>query len=104
MKELARLTEEAAAENQALADSLSEELKDAGQLGNLSDAQLRELSKLLKNCKACEREKLLRMIDAKLIDADQIMLCDKAGDGDPEAPDRRALRRRGRGSGSGARV
>jgi hypothetical protein len=85
MKELARLTEEAAAENQALAESLSEELKDAGQLGNLSDAQLRELSKLLKNCKACQRDKLLKMIDAQLIDADQLMLCDKAGECDPEA-------------------
>ena len=96
MKELARLTEEAAAENQALAESLSEELKDAGQLGNLSDAQLRELSKLLKNCKACQRDKLMKMIDAKLIDADQTHLVRQGGRGRSGGAHCRALRGRRR--------
>lgn len=85
MKELARLAEQAAAENQALAEGLSEELKNAGQLGNLSDDQLRKLSKLLKNCKQCQRDKLMKLIDAQLIDAGQLILCDRAGEDDPEA-------------------
>lgn len=78
MKELAQMTEQAAAESQALADSLSSDLQDACRRGEFSAEQLRDLAKALGNCKACQRGKILKMIDAKLIDADQLILCDKA--------------------------
>jgi hypothetical protein len=85
MKELAQLAQQAAAESKLLSDSLSEELKDALRLGNLTDAQLRELCKALKACKACQRGKLVKLIKAKLVDAGELCLCDKAGQCDEAA-------------------
>jgi hypothetical protein len=76
MKELAKISQEAAAENQSLADNLSDELKEALKQSLLTDEQLRELCKSLKECKLCERAKLAKLINAKLIDAAELIECE----------------------------
>ena len=85
MKELARMAEQAAAESQSLADGLSDELREALQQGALTDEQLRRLCKSLKQCKECQRAKIAKLIEAKLVDAAEIECCDKAGEGDEAA-------------------
>jgi hypothetical protein len=85
MKELAQLAEQAAAESKSLSDSLSDELRDALQRGNLTDKQLEELSKALKECKGCQRAKLEKLVEARLVDAAELALCDRAGNGDQAA-------------------
>jgi hypothetical protein len=85
MKELAHMAAQAAAENKALADSLPDELKDACQQNGLTDAQLQALGKALKACKASERAKMVKLVRAKLVDADQLICCDKAGECDEAA-------------------
>ncbi len=88
MKELAHMAEQAAADNKDLEAALSEELKEACQKGLLSDAQLRDLCKALKECKECERARLVKLIDAKLIDAaelGELVECENAGEGDEAA-------------------
>lgn len=85
MKELAHLAEEAAAESKALSDSLSDELKEACRQGALSDQQLQELCKALGQCKACNRARLVRLIEARLIDGRQLVLLDEAGQCDEDA-------------------
>jgi hypothetical protein len=85
MKELAHMAEQAAADSKDLEAALSEELKEACQQGALSDAQLRDLCKALKECKECERARLAKLIDAKLIDAaelGELVECENAGEGD----------------------
>ena len=84
MKELARMAEQAAAENELLADGLSDDFQESCQEGCLSDEQLRELAEALKNCKACERAKIVKLINARLIDAGALKRCDRAGECDPE--------------------
>jgi len=83
MKDLAEMAKQAAAEHQALAESLSDALGDAlnnAADGNgLTDEQLRKLAECLGQCKACQRGKIARLTDAKLIDAAKLRLCDKAG-------------------------
>ena len=85
MKELAHLAQEAAAESQSLAESLPEELRKALEKGELTDEQLRELCKTLKECKACQRAKLVKLIEARLVDAAELDLCEKAGECDEAA-------------------
>jgi hypothetical protein len=82
MKELANLAQQAAEENESLAGALSDELREALEQNRLTQQQLEELAKALKECKACERGKLVKLIDAKLVDADRLILCDKAGECD----------------------
>jgi hypothetical protein len=85
MKELARMAERAAAENNLLAENLSTELREACENSHFSNEQLRELDEALKHCKACDRAKIEKMIRAKLIDVAQLRCCDKAGECDEAA-------------------
>jgi hypothetical protein len=85
MKQLAHLADEAAAEDAALADGLSDELRKALRQAALTDEQLQELSKALKGCKACQRAKLLKLVKARLVDVDKLIYCDKAGECDEAA-------------------
>ena len=85
MKELGQMTEEAAAENKSLADALSDELQKASQSGDFTAEQLKELSKSLEKCKAGERGKIEKMVQAKLVDAEMLAECDKAAAGDEAA-------------------
>jgi hypothetical protein len=85
MKELARMAKQAAAENQSLADELSDDLAAALQKGGLTDEQLQKLCKALKGCKAGERAKLMKLVEARLVDAEKLELCDKAGECDEAA-------------------
>ena len=99
MKELAHMAEQAAADNKDLEAALSEELKEACQKGLLSDAQLRDLCKAPKECKECERARLVKLIDAKLIDAaelGELVECENAGEGDEAAADRCPVPMQGR--------
>ena len=93
MKELGQMTEEAAAENKSLADALSDELQKASQSGDFTAEQLKELSKSLEKCKAGERGKIEKMVQAKLVDAEMLAECDKAAAGDEAV----AVGRLGRG-------
>jgi hypothetical protein len=74
MKELAKLADQAAAENKELDESLSEELQEALDQGDLSDKQLEELREALKDFEADEKEMLERLVDAELIDASELEL------------------------------
>ena len=47
---------------------MEEELKEACKDGKLTSKQLDELSKALRHCKACERAKIAKMVDTRLID------------------------------------
>ncbi len=82
MKELAQIAQEAAAENEQLAEALSKELQEALRQGNLTEAQLQQLREAMKDCKACQRAKLMKLVDAKLIEGDELRICDKAGECD----------------------
>ena len=85
MKDLAHIAEQAAAESQSLADNLSDELQKALQKGEFTDEQLRQLREALGECKACQRARLVKLIEAKLVDAGELELCDKAGECDEAA-------------------
>lgn len=85
MKELAHMAQEAAEEDESLDESLSEELQEALREGSLSDDQLRELCKDLKQCKASQRAKLAKLVEARLVDAAELRMCDKAGQCDEAA-------------------
>jgi hypothetical protein len=78
MKELARLAQQAAAENKLLADGLSDELKAACGEGELTEAQLAELVRALKECKDCQRGKIAKLVKARLVDAAELKRCDNA--------------------------
>jgi hypothetical protein len=84
MKELSRMTDQAAGDSESLREDLGKQLKEACKSGKLTAKQLEQLSKALKHCKACEREKLAKMADARLIDPADLIACDKACQGDPE--------------------
>jgi hypothetical protein len=69
MKELARLTDQAAAECKSLADGLDKDLAAACREGHLTADELKGLAQALAKCKACERMRLEKMIRARLVDA-----------------------------------
>ena len=85
MKELAHLAEQSAAESESLADSFSEELAEACRQGDLTDQQLAELCEALGQCKACQRARLVKLIEARLIDGTKLLLCEEAGECDEAA-------------------
>ncbi len=85
MKALGQMVDQAAAESRSLAEGLSEELLAACRQGNLSEAQLRELSEALRHCQACERGKLARLVEARLVDVAELGRCDQAGQSDQAA-------------------
>ena len=82
MKALAKMAEQSAEENQQLEKSLSEALKEACRKGELSESQLEELSKALSECKECEEAKIVRLVEAQLVDADELERCKAAGECD----------------------
>ncbi|MBN1395841.1 MAG: hypothetical protein JW959_12535 [Pirellulales bacterium] len=84
MKQLARMSQEAAAESESLAEDLSEELQEALEKGVLTDEQLRELSEALEGCKNCQLGRMARLVRARLVDAEALQLCEKMGECDPE--------------------
>jgi hypothetical protein len=84
MQALAKMAEQSAEENQQLQVCLSEELKEAFRKGELSQSQLEELSKALSECKECELAKIARLVEARLVDADELDRCKAAGDCDAE--------------------
>ncbi|MFO7907566.1 MAG: hypothetical protein R6U98_33265 [Pirellulaceae bacterium] len=85
MKELAQMATNAASEDEMLARELSDELREACESGSLTAEQLEALRESLEECKAGQRAKLERLVDARLVDADKLALCDKRGERDPEA-------------------
>ena len=85
MKELAQMAAKAAADSKELETALSDELKEACRQGRLSESQLGDLCKALKQCKECERARLMKLIDVRLIDAAELAECDRAGEGDEAA-------------------
>jgi hypothetical protein len=73
MKELAEMTNKAAAECQSLADALDTELTTDCRESDLSSAQLEKLSEALRNCKSCERGRIERLVKARLIEVDDLI-------------------------------
>jgi hypothetical protein len=84
MKALAKMSEQSADENKALDKSLSGKLKDACSKGELSDEQLKELSKDLAEAKDGEEAKVAALVDAELIDADALERCKAGEEMDPD--------------------
>jgi hypothetical protein len=85
MKELGRFAEEAAAEDRALSDALSEELKEACKRGDLTGEQLRELSEALAKSKECQQGKVAKLVKARLVDPAASDRIERAGECDGEA-------------------
>lgn len=85
MKELADIAARAAAENELLAAELSAELAEALRDGSLTDEQIQALSKAIKDCKACEKAKLMKLVQARLVDVKELRRCEKAGECDKDA-------------------
>ena len=82
MQALAKMAEQSAEENQRLQEGLSEALKEACRKGELSESQLEELSKALSECMECEQAKIARLVEARLVDADELDRCKAAGECD----------------------
>ena len=61
---------------------MEEQLKQACKDGKLTADQLERLSKALQRCKQCERAKVAKMADKRLIDPADLRECDKACGGD----------------------
>jgi len=68
MKDLANLAEQAAAQSESLAQGLDQGLLDACRNGNLTPEQLKRLSEALAKCKDCQRIKIEKLIQARLVD------------------------------------
>jgi hypothetical protein len=85
MKDLADLAAKAAAENALMAGELSPELAEALRNGNLTKEQLQALAQALKDCKAGEKAKLMKLVQARLVDAKELRRCEKAGECDKAA-------------------
>jgi bacterioferritin-associated ferredoxin len=81
MKELARLTDQAAAENKSLADRLDKKLAEACREGHLTSDDLKKLAGALAKCKQCERMKLEKMVQGRLADAAELARMAKALEG-----------------------
>ena len=85
MKELAEMAEQAAAESQQLAESLSDELKNACEEGMLTEEQLQALAEAMGQCKGCQQARLAKLADARLIDPANLIPCQEGGEFDPDA-------------------
>jgi hypothetical protein len=72
LKELGRMTDRAASESKALADSLDQDLLESCRQGELTPEQLDQLVKALGNCKECERAKIEKLVKARLVDAAEL--------------------------------
>jgi hypothetical protein len=72
LKELGRMTDRAASESKALADSLDQDLLEGCRQGELTPEQLDQLAKALGNCKECERAKIAKLVKARLVDAAEL--------------------------------
>jgi hypothetical protein len=86
MEQLKSLTRQAAAENDALKDSLEldRELSDSLDSGSLSKEQMDKLKDLLKDAKSSLSKKLGKMVKADLIDLDDLKKCEGACEGNCE--------------------
>ncbi|MEN6458262.1 MAG: hypothetical protein ABFC63_04980 [Thermoguttaceae bacterium] len=83
MKDLTEAAEKLAAENKALADELDSAIGDCND--NLSTEQLQQIGEVMKDCKACSRCKLAKLVQGRLVDGDQLLLFDEAAQGDQGA-------------------
>lgn len=81
MKELGTMAQEAAADSEALSEELTESLGDNG----LSAEQLNALGKAMKGIQAADRAKLAKLVEARLIDANELERCDEACQCDGDA-------------------
>jgi len=72
MKDLAHLADQAAAESKALAEGLGQDLLNDCRQGNLTAEQLKELAEALAKCKECERLRIEKLVQARLVDAAEL--------------------------------
>lgn len=79
ISELAQTLRETMRENQTLCEALSPDIAEATREGKFSPGQLGELAEVLKKCKACDREMLQKLCDARLIDPETLRLCERLG-------------------------
>ncbi len=73
MKELAEMTNQAAAECQSLADALDSDLTTDCRESDLSPEQLEKLAEALRNCKGCERDRIERLVKARIIKVEDLI-------------------------------
>jgi uncharacterized protein YoxC len=85
VRELASLSRKAANEEELLENGLDKDTLEALQEGKLSEEALQKLAESLKNCKEAKLGKMGRLVKAKLLDAEALEKCDKAGECDGEA-------------------
>jgi hypothetical protein len=72
LKELAQMTEQAAAESKSLAESLDRDLLEKCRQGNLTEEQLKQLAESLAKCKECERATVEKLVKARLVDVAEL--------------------------------
>lgn len=80
MRELNSMVGKLSEESEFLKGQLSEELLEALNSGKLSREQLERLLKAIKDGKVKNFESLGRLVDAKLVDAKYLSLCEKLGE------------------------
>jgi hypothetical protein len=76
VKELGRMTDEAAKESKSLAESLDQDLLDACEQGELTDQQLQQLADALGQCKNGQQAMLAKLVKARLVDGGMLGLLD----------------------------
>jgi len=81
LKELAQMTEQAAAESKSLAESLDKELLESCRKGNLTAEQLKQLAEALAKCKECERATIEKLVKARLVDVAELDRLAEAAEG-----------------------
>ena len=79
MKELSSLLESAESDRQALEKALGSQISDGLKSGSLSREQMKQLARALGERKAELAKSLGKLRDARLIDAEALKKCDKAG-------------------------
>ncbi len=85
LNELAALARKAAEENELLDDELDAETLEAIKKGKLTPEMAKKLADALKKGKEATSEKVGKLLRAKLISADDLKKCDKAGKCDKAA-------------------
>jgi hypothetical protein len=83
MKELSKMTQEAAAQDAALAQAIKGELGDAIDQAKLTPQQLGDLAKVLKDAGAANLDELQHLAQAGLVSEESLQACQAAaGEGD----------------------
>jgi hypothetical protein len=85
LQQLAALARKAAEENELLEDELDPETMEAIKKGKLTPEQVKKLVDALKKGKEGMSDKMDKLVKAKIIDADTLKKCDKAGKCDKDA-------------------